>query len=466
MSARRGKKSKNFKNNPSQPPALSLCMIVRNEETYLKACLESVATIVDEIIIVDTGSTDESIEIAKNFAARIVVYPWDNNFAAARNEGLRHAHGRWVLYLDADERLLPGSVPELQRIIRRKDCLYVNLLIENVQPDGKTVQITRGHRLFRNVPGVCFSGRIHEQVSPFFAQVDGKELFSSIKIKHLGYAKSTLEMQKKYARNAALLKLQLAEDPENAYCHYTYAQNLILTGWYEESLPHLQRALIKSDLPDDLRCSVYNNYADVYFHLQDYSKAIDYAYQSIEQNPHQNLAYLLLYKLYGELGDRRQQIACLEQVRQLMEMKKTCYNDISAETSVHPFFLYLNLGKLYFADSDFESAKICLNRASQQQPENKEVLTYLADCFIALREFKAGLVCLKKMCQLYPDDLIMRDKLGWLFIKTGDLTGAVQVYTDLEKMLPGNEKLRKRLAGLYYKLGDMEKSHQFLAMPR
>ena len=466
MSAGRSKKSKKFKNKRSQPPALSLCMIVRNEGTYLKACLESVATIVDEIIIVDTGSTDNSVEIAKKFAAKIIVYPWDNNFSAARNQGLRYAQGRWILYLDADERLLPGSVPELRKIIRRKDRLYVNLLIENVQPDGKTVQVTRGHRLFRNVPGVCFSGRIHEQVSPFFARTNGKELFSSIKIKHLGYAKSTLEMQKKYARNDALLKLQLAEDPENPYCHYTYAQNLILTGRYEESLPHLQRALIKPDLPDDLRCSVFNNYADVYLHLKDYSKAIDYAYQSLEQNPHQNLAYLLLYKLYGELGERRKQIACLEQVRQLMETQKTCYDEISAETSVQPFFLYLNLGKLYFAESDFKSAKLYLNTASEQQPENKEVLTYLADCFIALSEFKAGLRCLKKICQLYPDDLTIREKLGWLFIKAGDLAGAVQVYTDLEKMLPGNEKLRKRLAGLYYKLGDMEKSRQFLAMPR
>src|SRR5579863_6345186 len=86
-------------------PRRSLCMIVRNEEKNLAACLRSVADLMDEIVVVDTGSTDRTRDVARRFRARVVDFPWIDNFAAARNESLRHATGNWIFWLDADERL-------------------------------------------------------------------------------------------------------------------------------------------------------------------------------------------------------------------------------------------------------------------------------------------------------------------------------------------------------------------------
>ena len=86
-------------------PKLSLCMIVKNEEKFLAGCLESVKNIVDEIIIVDTGSTDKTIEIANSYNAKVYHFEWKNDFSLARNESIKHATGDWILILDADERL-------------------------------------------------------------------------------------------------------------------------------------------------------------------------------------------------------------------------------------------------------------------------------------------------------------------------------------------------------------------------
>ncbi len=88
-------------------PTLSLCMIVKNEEKHLARCLSSVKDVADEIVIVDTGSTDKTIEIAESFSAKIFHFDWVNDFSAARNFALSKCTGDWILYLDADEELNP-----------------------------------------------------------------------------------------------------------------------------------------------------------------------------------------------------------------------------------------------------------------------------------------------------------------------------------------------------------------------
>ena len=155
---------------------LSLCMIVKNEEKMLKDCLASVQDIVDEIIIVDTGSTDTTLGIAKHFNAKIYHYKWNGNFSDARNESISHATGDWILWLDADERLNRKSLPELRQVIRHKppgpEIYKIN--IKNFQK-GDYYYISDAHRLFTNFFGIEFTGRIHEQISPSLKKLKGKD---------------------------------------------------------------------------------------------------------------------------------------------------------------------------------------------------------------------------------------------------------------------------------------------------
>jgi glycosyltransferase involved in cell wall biosynthesis len=148
-------------------PRVSLCMIVRNEEKNLRGCIECAADLVDEIILVDTGSTDRTKEIAAELGARIFDFPWIDDFAAARNESLRHASGDWVFWLDADDRIDETNRQRLAALFQGlpKEKVgfamgYSCLLDSIAQTRMRVDQI----RLFPNDPLIRWTHRVHEQI--------------------------------------------------------------------------------------------------------------------------------------------------------------------------------------------------------------------------------------------------------------------------------------------------------------
>ena len=138
-------------------PRLSVCLIVKNEERFLAQCLESIRDIAHQIVVVDTGSTDRTIEIAKEFKAEIHTFAWNDDFSAARNEALKHATGDWVLSLDADEELLPEHKRTILEEIKAADAMGYRLPI--IDKGSEEEGCNYVPRLFRNAPGLCFAGR-------------------------------------------------------------------------------------------------------------------------------------------------------------------------------------------------------------------------------------------------------------------------------------------------------------------
>ena len=108
-------------------PGISLCMIVKNEERSLARCIKSVKSLVDEIIIVDTGSNDNTINIAKDLGAEIYNFEWCDDFSAARNESIKYANHQWILLLDADEFVDENSIIELKKIIKNNESSYKDI---------------------------------------------------------------------------------------------------------------------------------------------------------------------------------------------------------------------------------------------------------------------------------------------------------------------------------------------------
>ncbi len=161
---------------------LSLCMIIKNEEENLDSCLKSVQTLVDEIIVVDTGSTDRTMEIARSYGTKIHIFPWNDDFSSARNESLKYASGEWILVLDADEVLDVNDHTGIRQLIEAKGVdayrmVQRTYLKRSTCADWisleKETELARGchgymnsHlvRLFRNNKQICFKGRVHEQV--------------------------------------------------------------------------------------------------------------------------------------------------------------------------------------------------------------------------------------------------------------------------------------------------------------
>ncbi|HEY9647638.1 MAG TPA: glycosyltransferase family 2 protein, partial [Chroococcidiopsis sp.] len=141
---------------------LSLCMIVRNESEPLPRCLASVRSLVDEMVIVDTGSTDETVAIAQSFGAQVFHAEWQDDFAAARNEALQHVNGKWVLVLDADEEIAPDSVPALRQIMQDDETLVVNLVRQEIGAVQSPYSMVS--RLFRQHPDLQFAHPYHASI--------------------------------------------------------------------------------------------------------------------------------------------------------------------------------------------------------------------------------------------------------------------------------------------------------------
>jgi hypothetical protein len=237
---------------PSPPwagrePTLTLAMIAKNEEGFLEDCLRSAAPICDEIVVVDTGSSDRTVEIAERYGAKVVRSTWHDDFARARNESLDHATSDWVLTLDADERLTEEALAAIREGIRRPEIAGFHLTVRNVYADRRPVEVLIV-RLFRNLEGLRWRNRIHEQITPSLADVGG-ELGLALghlhaTIEHCGYEEQVIEERGKDERNDRIFREHLRENPQDVYNIYKYGDFLRrLPGRHDEAREMLERGL-------------------------------------------------------------------------------------------------------------------------------------------------------------------------------------------------------------------------------
>jgi len=192
---------------------LSLALIARNEARCLGRCLRSVQPIVDEIVVVDTGSTDDTILIAHQFQAKVLPFSWRDDFSAARNFALDQTRGEWILILDADEHASEGLAQEIRDFTRVSSPRIGRLkIVSDFKRNNQTLRSQSFvSRLFPR--GARFEGRIHEQlISPLPRTNLRGELW------HDGYLEPT-----KSDRNLKLLRQELQGSPGNAYLLFQLA---------------------------------------------------------------------------------------------------------------------------------------------------------------------------------------------------------------------------------------------------
>lgn len=229
---------------PATGQTVSLCMIVKDEESMLPACLASVKDFVDELIVVDTGSTDRTVEIAESFGATILHHEWDGDFAAARNVGLDAATSDWLMYLDADEVLNEGEGEKLRELLGhtwREGIFLVETNHVGELEDGVGVQ-HNALRLFKNRPEYRFEGRVHEQFAHKLPELPERIEHSQVRIEHFGYLGAVREAKGKQTRNLQLLQRQLAEGVDTPFLHFNLGSEQAAAGDVAGSLTHLERA--------------------------------------------------------------------------------------------------------------------------------------------------------------------------------------------------------------------------------
>jgi len=240
-------------------------MIVRNEERNLAACLEPVASQFDQIVIVDTGSQDRTLEIAQEFTSEIYHFAWRDDFSAARNESLRHCQGEWVFWLDADDRIRPEQVVKLRLLLDQLDDRPAAYVMDTVCPprfECESSRLVSHIRLFRRSPELRWQGRVHEQLRPEPAALGHELIWSDIQIDHLGYLEASLR-QRKLQRDIRLLRMDFAVDPEDAstLLHLGLAYSEVCN--HVEARKYLQRLLTVDRGPADYMRRVYGVLAEL-----------------------------------------------------------------------------------------------------------------------------------------------------------------------------------------------------------
>jgi len=220
-------------------PTISLCVIVRNEEKNLRACLGPVRRLVDEIIVVDTGSSDRTREIAAELGAQIYACRWSDDFSAARNECLRHATGDWVLWLDADERLDTENIDRLAAIREHLGDGHPDIYMARVYSPLATAESTgrweTQPRLFRRIAGLHWCRRVHEELTADDRRFRPIVHWTDLTIEHVGFG-DPVRRSRKRRRDMRLLRREYALAPEDA-------TTLFYLGWEHLELGHLPQAL-------------------------------------------------------------------------------------------------------------------------------------------------------------------------------------------------------------------------------
>jgi len=318
---------KGFAKSPS-PIFLSACLIVKNEEHRLSQCLESVKSLADEIIIVDTGSSDRTVTIAKKFQARVSYFPWCDDFAKARNYAIAKAKGKWILIIDADEILEQSAIAVLQEVMQRNDCLAVNVLRSEI--GAKQAPYSLILRLFRNHPAITFTGIYHESIDQSVAALQSKEPHWQVinvevpVLLHYGYMDSEIQLRHKYEFAQRLMHKHLEVFPDDSYMlnklGALYINNPDGDRQFGISLLQKGLSLIDDSEQQNLtRCEIYYHLGLAYQQNEDWELARQ-AYQQVIDLDVPNLvklsAYLNLGNIYQELN-QKEAITYFEKVTQI-----------------------------------------------------------------------------------------------------------------------------------------------------
>ena len=396
---------------------LSACLIVKNEEQRLPQCLDSLRSLADEIIVVDTGSSDRTVAIAKKYQARVFHFEWCDDFSQARNYAIAQAKGKWILVIDADEVLEQGAIATLQEVMQRDDCLAVNLLRSEI--DAKQAPYSLVLRLFRNHPAIAFTGLYHESIDRSVTALQTQEPDWQVLnvevpvLLHYGYADSEIQLKHKYDFAKQLMHKHLEAFPNDSYMLNKLGALYISSPQDRDrhlGIDLLQKGLAlldNAEQPNLISCELHYHLGLAYHQNADWELAKD-AYEQVIDLDVPNLvklsAYLNLGNIYQELH-QKEAIAYFEKVTQIApDFAQGHFNyGIALKTSGHftdaiaayqkaitlkPNYAdaHQNLGVVLMKVGDFPEAIASFTKAIQlhEQQQNYETAEILRS---ALREF-------------------------------------------------------------------------------
>ncbi len=356
---------------------ISACVIAKNEAGNITRCLQSMQDIVDEMIVVDTGSTDDTTKIAEQLGAKVFHYKWNNDFAAARNYALEQAKGDWIIFLDADEYIVPEKIknvrPFIEKLHGNRKIESVVCRMENTEGVGGPLRSSNPTvRIFRNSRAIRYEGTVHECIykrgKPTQSVMDDKQL---VVICHTGYTQKTIP--EKLLRNTALLEEDLANGIVRNLTYHYLSDAYWRLGQYEKAVEFAHKALKKMGQSNTL--FAYKPYVILMASmpkLKTYSEEAIEAIceEAIERFSHHPEIWFYRGLYYLSIG--RYQLALTSLLKSLKTNE--CYNDLNLNNDFYALtpIAYLNIAKLYDMMNQSAKALDYYVRALQHDKFNQE----------------------------------------------------------------------------------------------
>lgn len=428
-------------------PLISLCMIVKDEESVLERCLKSVQGYVDEIIIVDTGSTDSTREMARRFTDHVYTFEWNHDFSAARNESLKHASGKWILVLDADEYFEEAEIRKLRKLLEAMDPqphIIYNITVVSLVGNKSNPSINEGKvsRVFGNHLGIRYVRPIHEQPKSSLPGIEMKRTDLPVRVIHSGYIEETLAAKNKHQRNLELFKRMEQSGSLTAYDHFQLGNQYTLMGEYDKALEHLDIALRK---PKELGAVYQNAVLAAIQACTNNGKPVK-AYQIFEQhlstsNLHPDFIVIkgiLLYNLGFTAKSKEAFLAAIEKAERLaLQNKPIAF--ASTEIAVRsPLF---QLAAIYEREHDYAKALYYLTKIIMTNPKEVLAVTKFMELML-LQEQPEAIIDL--VGRLMNPDTLLTALLGKIAVKLGCAPLAVHYAgrPSILKLLALDERLR------------------------
>jgi len=369
-------------------PTISLCMIVKNEEDIIASCLEHAKPYVTEIIVVDTGSTDNTRGICEQHGARVITHEWKDDFADARNVALSHATSEWILVLDADELISETDFSFLSS--SHKDVFWITIC--NIKSTSTSSH--QALRLFRNKKGYGYMYRIHEQLMKNRKPVNERTIGTSpVVVEHRGYEEEIVQRKNKHERNLQLLLKELAERPHDRKVHLHLANQYVMGEKYKQAVHHYNKATKKGTDKLLLKHAVMKMVLALK-ELNQTDEALKVLEQAISYYP----AYSDLYFARGVLleGIGHDEGAILS-FRRCIEQGETS-TDFYTQQGIATYGSLTRLASIYRRHADFDNEVKILEQLFLLNP-----LVYATACrFFELQRLLVGYQASLQMIDFFP----------------------------------------------------------------
>jgi len=441
---------------------LSLCMIVKDEERNLPGCLQSAQGLVDEIVVVDTGSKDRTPEIARDFGAKVYPFKWTNDFAAARNESLRHANGDYVIWLDADDRI---PKEERKKFLRWKKGLSSQdpkaywFILESPKEDAFLTEHCYQLRAFPRREGVKFIRRVHETVLESLRALGIPTVYCDVTIRHIGYANKD-DMQRKASRNLKLLLTALSEAPKDPTLYWHLTMTYGVLGKKQKSARYAEALLdlLPEGTPDEEARQWYTaariHLANLYGELGREEEAEELLRKALENDPHNPMACFFLAKLLMKRSAYHEALTVLEPLRdrplevlqvpypletvrfyihlwlgncyEALGEREKALGEYALASEVNPRWAErgAEIGEFYLRQGETERALKVLERALEEDPLNPSILSNLAVAYKRKGDVQKAEEFFRRALELEPEHFDALANLGHLLLLNGKLEEA------------------------------------------